>query len=286
MSTDNTSPDQETDDDSTATATTTSSPETSISAFECTSCGAPLERTSAHSSINRSLTAGVCGQCGFGAAALLTQDGALSERCKSQLQNRRETAAFGLSVERVAAFITEGCPNGDYTIQRRDDHRYEIELPDKTLDSQIHPLVDRISQEIDHLDVVSDGRRLVLTDTRLLDEPDGKAVADGGVDIRSGVLHHRGPQPLPPITDDDPPRAVRAKTEDMAVSLKESGGIYEVDSQSGNTYTVDLIESHCSCPDTADKCKHIRRVAIAINTYRVPQPDGSLPQVPSPKHLP
>ncbi|WP_368409266.1 SWIM zinc finger family protein [Halomarina litorea] len=60
----------------------------------------------------------------------------------------------------------------------------------------------------------------------------------------------------------------------MAVSAL-GGGIYEVDSDSGNTYSVDLLESRCSCPDhqmRGERCKHIRRVALEITGGRLPAP--------------
>ncbi len=60
----------------------------------------------------------------------------------------------------------------------------------------------------------------------------------------------------------------------MAVTAL-GGGIYEVDSDSGNTYSVDLVESRCSCPDhqmRGERCKHIRRVALEITGGRLPAP--------------
>ncbi|WP_254542983.1 SWIM zinc finger family protein [Halomarina pelagica] len=60
----------------------------------------------------------------------------------------------------------------------------------------------------------------------------------------------------------------------MAVSAR-GGGIYDVHSQSGNTYTVDLVDGVCSCPDNqfrGERCKHVRRVALEITGGRVPAP--------------
>lgn len=60
----------------------------------------------------------------------------------------------------------------------------------------------------------------------------------------------------------------------MAVSARE-GGIYDVDSDSGNSYVVDLLEGRCSCPDhqiRGERCKHIRRVALEITVGNVPAP--------------
>jgi hypothetical protein len=53
------------------------------------------------------------------------------------------------------------------------------------------------------------------------------------------------------------------------------GGLYEVDSASGNQYVVDLVDSICSCPDHAirgERCKHLRRVAIEVNRGDLPPP--------------
>lgn len=74
--------------------------------------------------------------------------------------------------------------------------------------------------------------------------------------------------------DDVNPRSQRARSERMAVAPL-GGGLYEVSSQSGNTYTVDLPGGRCTCPDhmmRGVRCKHIRRVAMEINEGRVPPP--------------
>lgn len=71
-----------------------------------------------------------------------------------------------------------------------------------------------------------------------------------------------------------PDRSVRAWVEEMAVTPLGEGR-YRVDSQSGNSYVVDLPESDCTCPDRevrGERCKHIRRVAIEINEGEVPPP--------------
>jgi hypothetical protein len=53
------------------------------------------------------------------------------------------------------------------------------------------------------------------------------------------------------------------------------GGIYEVESQSGNVYSVDLPGGRCTCPDhnfRGVRCKHLRRVAMEVNEGLVPPP--------------
>lgn len=52
-------------------------------------------------------------------------------------------------------------------------------------------------------------------------------------------------------------------------------GRYAVESQSGETYLVDLPRSDCTCPDHGyrdEECKHLRRVAIEVTERRVPPP--------------
>ena len=53
------------------------------------------------------------------------------------------------------------------------------------------------------------------------------------------------------------------------------GGIYEVESQSGNVYSVDLPGGRCTCPDhnfRGVRCKHLRRVAMEVTEGLVPPP--------------
>ncbi|GAB3700429.1 hypothetical protein GCM10028858_15050 [Halorubrum pallidum] len=68
----------------------------------------------------------------------------------------------------------------------------------------------------------------------------------------------------------------------MDVSLLRKGGVYEVQSASGNTYEVDVASKTCTCPDFTKRrpsggCKHLRRVDIEIRSGNVPRPDGRLP---------
>ena len=68
----------------------------------------------------------------------------------------------------------------------------------------------------------------------------------------------------------------------MDVALLKQGGIYAVTGESGETYTVDIIDGSCTCLDYRDRepedgCKHVRRVAIEIEEETVPRPDGKLP---------
>lgn len=75
-------------------------------------------------------------------------------------------------------------------------------------------------------------------------------------------------------TEETDPRSQRARAERMSVTPL-GGGLYEVESQSDNTYFVDLLGGRCTCPDhmmRGVRCKHLRRVAIEINEGRVPPP--------------
>ena len=80
------------------------------------------------------------------------------------------------------------------------------------------------------------------------------------------------------------PRTRRARTEDMLVALRKTGGIYTVRGESGNTYRVDIAQNECTCPDqqrsSVDRCKHLRRVDIELRNRTVPTPDGRLPERP------
>ena len=78
-------------------------------------------------------------------------------------------------------------------------------------------------------------------------------------------------------------RTRRAREETMEVSMVRRGGIYEVQSASGNNYEVDIGMGTCSCldwqthePDVG--CKHVQRVDMEIKGGRVPRPDGRLPE--------
>lgn len=80
----------------------------------------------------------------------------------------------------------------------------------------------------------------------------------------------------------DQRRAQRAREERMDIALRRQGGIYDVHSESWNTYQVDVLENTCSCPDSQQNdppggCKHLRRVEADIQAGRVPRPDGKLP---------
>ncbi|MDQ2074820.1 SWIM zinc finger family protein [Haloarcula sp. H-GB4] len=112
-----------------------------------------------------------------------------------------------------------------------------------------------------------------------VDGESSKAVADGGVmqvRFNDGGVTDPTEDPLA-VTSEDEPRTKRAKREDIDVSFLAKPGRYEVHSASESRYEVDVLEETCSCPDTAERCKHRRRVEIEIEAKRVPRPDGKLP---------
>lgn len=75
------------------------------------------------------------------------------------------------------------------------------------------------------------------------------------------------------VQPDVEPRTIRAATEFMYCE-EVADGLFEVTSQSGNVYTVDLREPACECPDfqhreEVTECKHIRRVRIEVGQIDV-----------------
>ncbi|MDL0123433.1 SWIM zinc finger family protein [Halobacterium salinarum] len=56
--------------------------------------------------------------------------------------------------------------------------------------------------------------------------------------------------------------------------IEEARALFEVTTESGSAYTVDLREPACSCPDfqhrqSVNECKHIRRVRIEVGQVDV-----------------
>jgi hypothetical protein len=99
---------------------------------------------------------------------------------------------------------------------------------------------------------------------------------------------------VPPVVDDEEPAATvpvattdaarrrlrRASREPMAVSLRATGGVYDVHTASDNVYRVDIAAETCSCPDWQAReqpCKHLYRVRLELQQRTVPTPDGQLP---------
>jgi len=68
-------------------------------------------------------------------------------------------------------------------------------------------------------------------------------------------VHHTLRQPQPPTALEaggysiDDPRTRRALNEQQDVRFATVGPVYEVESESGNTYKVDIEAATCTCPD-------------------------------------
>jgi len=89
-------------------------------------------------------------------------------------------------------------------------------------------------------------------------------------------MHENTPNEVEGTELDD--RDVRALTEYMSV-LDEGGDIYTVVGQNGGTYTVDVREGRCDCPDAEynlptddgrERCKHVARVEFATGERAIP----------------
>jgi hypothetical protein len=70
------------------------------------------------------------------------------------------------------------------------------------------------------------------------------------------------------VQPDVEPRTIRAATEYMYCE-EVADALFEVTSQSGNVYIVDLREPACECKDFqyrdgVEECKHIRRVRMEV----------------------
>lgn len=132
------------------------------------------------------------------------------------------------------------------------------------------------------------GIRVHTTAERNDDDGSGTATDGGQVVIEdaSGSISDTNMERIDESTSADSmiaPRTRRAHEEEMDVSLFRKGGIYEVRSESGNVYEVDVADGSCTCLDwqrrePEDGCKHLRRADMAIKAGIVPRPDGRIPE--------
>lgn len=187
---------------------------------------------------------------------------------------------MGLAVYRVAAFVTDALPEGRYVFDRVDDQWFTISLPERASPWDVLRLTEALS--VGPLTAERANGGVVVTDARwssLDTTADSDVVADGGMQTPSGGDEAVPEPPSDPfaVSDDDDPRTKRARTEELDVSLLQKGGVYEVHSASDSYYEVDVAAEECSCPDTAERCKHRRRVELEIGAGLVPRPDGRLP---------
>lgn len=87
------------------------------------------------------------------------------------------------------------------------------------------------------------------------------------------------------IQPDVEPRTVRAATEHMTV-IEEADALFEVSSQSGRAYTVELRKPACTCPDFQHReklieCKHIRRARLSVGQIDVKALESELERTAS-----
>lgn len=87
------------------------------------------------------------------------------------------------------------------------------------------------------------------------------------------------------VQPDVEPRTIRAATEYMYCE-EVADALFEVTSQSGNVYTVDLREPACQCKDyefrdEVEECKHIRRVRLEVGQIDVEELESELERTAS-----
>ena len=87
------------------------------------------------------------------------------------------------------------------------------------------------------------------------------------------------------VQPDVEPRTIRAATEYMYCE-EVADALFEVTSQSGNVYTVDLREPACECKDFqyregVTECKHIRRIRLEYGQSDVEELESELERTAS-----
>lgn len=270
---------------------TTERPETETEndqTHHCARCDTVLTRASQHRSNNRETIQYSCPDCRVGAKAVVEQTGKLIDRCQHRLNSAQGSAMDGLSVYRVAAFVTDEFPHGRYTVERTDEHEFVVTFPETATQWDVLRLADRLS--VGPLSATDQDQTVIVTDARWSDQSP-LAVPDGGMargQASDGTLSTTGTDPFA-VAEDDEPRTKRAKREQMEISFLKKPGKYEVHAESGRYYDVDVVAETCTCPDfqqacndpdvPVDRCKHLRRVAIEIEAGLVPRPDGKLPDM-------
>jgi hypothetical protein len=271
----------------------TSPTTTAAAALTCQCCDEALEQSYVHASSNRTHTAFVCPACHRGAAAIVDRTpGDLTPLHAQRVAQTQQRLPTNPATDVLAAFIDDTVPPGTYRIERTGEHHWQLQGPATVDDIATTDLATRLGTATTAVDV--EDTTLTVTDTRFAtpEKPprwehdsrdDGTACPDGGSHLTAPVA--RGRYDLPTDggavggTRYEPgaARTERARTEEMDVALLKKGGRYEVHSESGNTYQVDVLQGRCSCPDEAACCKHQRRVDLEIRATRVPRPDGRLP---------
>ncbi|WP_435180967.1 hypothetical protein [Halorussus sp. AFM4] len=265
----------------------------------CPLCGGELSQTSGYAADHRIEDVYICTDCSLGELSQieLTSD-QIAESVEKQLALARVALDKGLLLSRIGGFITAGAPDGHYEIRRAGEHTYIIDLVDPEAE-YTDRLVTGLRNAAEFIQAKHEGQSVVVTDSRWgsidkvsrpstgsFRQEKSVPMTDGGVPVAVSPQSDLGQapsiqQPRSPEKD-VAPRTKRALEEDMDVSLYEKGGTYEVHSESGNTYRVDIVATSCPCPDWQQRepeggCKHLRRVDHEVTNGLVPRPDGQLP---------
>lgn len=265
----------------------------------CPLCGGELSRTSGYAADHRIEDVYLCTACSLGELSQIELTGdEIADYVEKQLALARAALEKGLLLSRIGGFITAGAPDGHYEIRRAGEHTYIIDLVDPGAE-YTDRLVTGLQNAAEYIHAQHKGESVVVTDSRWgsvddVNQPgtgDSRQnntvpMTDGGVPVAVSPQSNLAPsfsvqQPCSP-RDDVAPRTKRALEEDMNVSLYEKGGTYEVHSEFGNTYRVDIVAASCTCPDWQQRepeggCKHLRRVEHEVTNGLVPRPDGQLP---------
>jgi hypothetical protein len=259
----------------------------------CRACDTTLEQSHIHASTGRTHTAFVCPSCHRGAAAIVerTRDD-LSPLHAQRLDQTQQRLRTNPATDVLAAFIDDTLPRGTYWIDRVGEYTWHLHPPADAVDDARSAFRQRLDTPTTSVDARE--TTLVVSDTRFAPSDTPNTWDEQSVDAdptRTDGGHHPttsspgGAKRLPVCSgrvggiryDADAPRTERARDEQMDVALLEKGGRYEVHSESGNTYEVDILQGWCSCPDDHECCKHTRRVDLEVRADRVPRPDGRLP---------
>jgi hypothetical protein len=259
----------------------------------CRACDTTLERSHIHSSTGRTHTAFVCPACHRGAAAIVERNpddlGPLHTQRLAQTQQRLRTNP---ATDVLAAFVDDALPPGTYRIERVGEYTWHLHLPTDVDDTTLKTLSGRLDTPT--TTVTTRDSTLVVSDTRFV-QSTNPPYWTGNSDVEESACTDGGEETTPPADTQvpelpvsggtvggiqyaaDAARTKRARDEQMDVALLEKGGRYEVHSESGNTYHVDVLQGWCSCPDNHECCKHKRRVDLELRAKRVPRPDGRIP---------
>lgn len=251
----------------------------------CTRCGHTLERSHVHASRARTQTSQQCLDCGFGAAAIVNRSAEeIANPHAKRIGRDQRRLPQNPSVDVLASFVDGTVPSGTYHVERTGNHEYRLHPPIALDPDALERMASRLRTP--STDVERSNGSLIVRDTRFVDPSDNTtwppaSQSNRPSDAPSSTADHELPQSGGSINGVDygaeEARTDRARREAMDVALAEKGGLYEVHSESDNTYAVDILAGTCTCRDHSDVCKHQRRVDLELRAERIPRPDGRLP---------